>query len=52
MKLFKDWSMKIFTSNLGTLVSGALFEVLSTCIGLLFGGIRQILAIFFPKLKE
>jgi hypothetical protein len=44
--------MGIFTSNLGTLVSGALFEVLSACIALLFGGVKQLLALFLPRPRE
>ncbi len=43
--------MQIFTNNLGTLLTGALFELVAACIGLLLGGIKQFLALFFPSLN-
>lgn len=51
-QIFHDWGMRVFTSNLGTLVSGALFEVLSACISLLFGAIKQLLGLFLPRLRD
>jgi hypothetical protein len=50
-RIVYDWAMQIFTNNLGTLLTGALFELVAACIGLFLGGIKQFLALFFPSLN-
>ena len=52
MQLVNDWMMGVLKINLGSLLGGALLEVLTSAITLLLTALRNILALVFPGLRH
>lgn len=51
-QIINQWLIDFVKRNMGTLVSGLLFEALSSCIGFIINGIRFVLGLFFPFFKS